>query len=66
VDQIAVGREWRRVRTRLPSGATNGSRRIELIVTPSWVPADVVAGSADRRVVGVKVGEIEVVKMESR
>jgi hypothetical protein len=60
-NRIAVGREWQRLRTLLPPDPFIGSHRIDLRVSPSWVPAEVIPGSDDRRVLGVKVGEINVV-----
>jgi hypothetical protein len=59
VDRIAVGPAWRRLRTLLPTDDAAGPRRIDLLVTPSWVPADVV-GNTDRREIGARVGEIKV------
>jgi hypothetical protein len=60
-NRIAVGREWQRLRTLLPPSQATGSHRIDLSVFPSWVPADVIPGNQDRRVFGVKVGEIKVI-----
>jgi hypothetical protein len=59
-NRIAVGPEWQRLRTLLPADPTTAPRRIDLLVSPSWVPAEVV-GSEDRRELGVKVGEINVI-----
>jgi hypothetical protein len=47
------------LRTLLPAGNATGPRRIDLLVTPSWVPADVV-GNSDRREIGARIGEIKV------
>jgi hypothetical protein len=60
-DRIAVGADWRRFRLRLPSDPSPGPRRIDLLVTPTWVPAETAPGTADRRRHGVRVGEIKVV-----
>jgi O-antigen ligase len=60
-NRIAVGPERQRLRALLPASASTGLRRIDLIVSPSWVPAEAIPGSQDRRVLGVKVGEIKVI-----
>jgi hypothetical protein len=59
-NRIAVVPEWQRVRTLLPGGPVTGLRRIDLTVSPTWVPADAIRGHWDRRVLGVKVGELTV------
>ena len=59
-NRISVGREWQRLRTLLPPEPSAGPRRIDLAVSPTWVPAEVFPGSQDRRVLGVKVGRISV------
>jgi O-antigen ligase len=59
-NRVAVVPEWQRVRTLLPGGAVTGLRRIDLTVSPTWVPAEVIPGRRDRRVHGVKVGELTV------
>ena len=58
-DRIAVGSEWRQLRTVLPESRER-LRRIDLLISPSWVPAEVIPGNQDRRVLGVKVGSITV------
>jgi hypothetical protein len=58
-NRIAAGPEWQRLRLPLPAGGPT-SRRIDLTVSPSWVPAEVFPGNQDRRALGVKVGEIKV------
>jgi O-antigen ligase len=63
-NRLAVGAEWQRLRTILPAESRAGSRRIDLVVSPSWVPAEVTA-SQDRRTLGVKVGEIKVLTTSS-
>jgi len=60
-NRIAVGSEWHRLRTLLPSSPSTAPHRIDLIVSPSWVPAEVIPGHQDRRVLGVRVGEISVI-----
>jgi hypothetical protein len=61
-NRIAVGPEWRRLRTLIPAGPSAGPRRIDLLVSPSWVPAEVLPGNADERVLGVKVAAIRVIQ----
>jgi O-antigen ligase len=56
---LAVGANWRPLRTLLPHPSA-GPRRIDLLVSPSWVPAEVIPASRDRRALGVKVGQIKV------
>jgi hypothetical protein len=63
-NRVAVGRDWQRVRTLIPPGAT--SRRIDLVVSPTWVPADVLPGSQDRRTFGVKVGDVRIISTPER
>lgn len=58
VNTVAVGPEWQRVRTLLPRDSLNEPRRIELLISPSWIPAEANSGSDDRRALGVRVGEI--------
>ena len=60
-NRLAVGHEWQRLRTLLPATHAKGPRRIDLVVSPSWMPAEVIPGNEDRRVLGVKVGEMKVV-----
>jgi hypothetical protein len=59
-NSMAIGSEWQQLRTLLPATDSIGSHRIDLLVSPSWVPAEVIPGNEDRRVLGVKVGKIEV------
>jgi hypothetical protein len=58
--RVAVGPEPQRLRVILPPRNSRIPRRIDLLVTPTWVPADVIPGNQDRRVLGVKVGQLEV------
>jgi hypothetical protein len=60
-NRLAVGREWQRLRILLPAEPANGPRRIDLLISPSWVPAEVIRGNRNRRVLGVKVGELNVI-----
>ena len=60
-NRVAVGPDWQRVRAFLPDTASTGPRRIDLQVSPTWVPAETIPGNEDTRVLGVKVGEINVV-----
>lgn len=51
---------WHRVRVPKPTTGSGGRFwRIDLEVTPTWRPADYLPGSTDRRVLGVKVGEVK-------
>jgi O-antigen ligase len=61
VNRVTVGPHWRQLRTVLRAHSSSGPRRIDLLIFPSWIPAEVIPGSDDRRVLGVKVGEIQVV-----
>jgi O-antigen ligase len=60
-NRFAVGSEWQRLSTVLPHDESTIPRRIDLVVSPSWVPAEMIAGNHDRRVLGVKVGVVKVV-----
>jgi O-antigen ligase len=60
VNRLAVGPEWQRLRALLPDAPSSRPRRIDLLVSPTWVRADVIHRSKDRRVLGVRVGEIKV------
>jgi O-antigen ligase len=61
VNRVTIGPHWRQLRTVLRPGSSSGPRRIDLSISPSWVPAEVIPGSHDRRVLGLKVGEIQMV-----
>jgi hypothetical protein len=61
VNRVPVGAEWQHVRTPLPGGPRRESRRLDFVVTPSWIPSKEIDGSDDHRVLGVKVGELKVV-----
>ncbi len=58
-NRLAVGGERQHVRLVLPPGSGT-HRRIDLTVTPTWVPAELIPGNPDRRELGVKVGELRV------
>jgi hypothetical protein len=60
-DRMVVGPDWQRLRTILPAEPSASPRRIDLHVSPSWVPADTFPDSQDRRALGVRVGEIKVI-----
>jgi hypothetical protein len=60
-NRVAVGPGWQRLRTPLPPGPATEPHRIDLVVSPTWVPAEVIPGNEDRRVLGVKLGEINVI-----
>jgi O-antigen ligase len=61
VDRLIVGSEWRRARVRLPGLPSPDPRRVDLAISPTWVPADLISGNNDRRNLGVKVGEVKVI-----
>jgi len=60
-NRVAVGREWQRVRMILRPRAAPEAHRIDLAVSPTWVPAEVIPRNEDRRALGVKVGRIDVI-----
>jgi O-antigen ligase len=60
-NRIAAGSDWQRLRIVIPIGSANTPHRIDLHVVPSWVPAEVIPGNQDMRVLGVRMGEINVV-----
>ncbi len=64
-NRLSVGPDWQWLRIMLPRVSAN-PRRIDLTVTPSWVPADVIRGNHDRREFGVRVGEISVRGLDRR
>lgn len=55
---VEAGPAWQRVRVRMP-GAVSTSHRIDLAVTPAWVPSSVDPASTDSRLLGIKVGEVK-------
>jgi O-Antigen ligase len=62
-NRVTVGLAWQRVRMPLPSGPPIESHRIDLAAIAS---GEVDAAGDDQRTIGVKVGEIQIVRMESR
>jgi O-antigen ligase len=60
-NRLTVGSEWQPLRLTLPPADLSTPRRIDLLVTPTWIPADVIHND-DHRVLGVKVGGIHVVR----
>jgi hypothetical protein len=66
VNRVTLGPQWQQLRILVHADSSSGPRRIELLISPSWVPAAVVPGSQDRRVLGAKVGTIQVVRASDR
>jgi len=60
VNEIIVGADWQQVGVVLPPSSMAKSRRIDLSISPTWVRDDG-AVADDRTVVGVKVGELNVI-----
>jgi O-antigen ligase len=58
-NRLSVGSEWQRLRLALPVTDGSSPRRIDLLVSPTWVPAEVIHND-DRRELGVKVGAVNV------
>jgi O-antigen ligase len=56
-----VRAEWQRLRTMLPPTPSSEPHRIDLAVSPTWVPAEISSSNEDRRVLGVRVGQIDVI-----
>jgi len=61
INDIVVGPDWQRLGIVLLGGDLTKPYRVELDVSPTWVRADAISSSDDRTVVGVKVGELNVV-----
>ena len=51
---------WHDVTVELPSSGSQRHARIDLRVDPTWRPIDHLGESTDARVLGVKLGEVEV------
>lgn len=66
VNRITVGPRWQQLRTLVRADSSSGPRRIDLLISPSWVPAAVIPGSPDQRVLGIKVGPIQVGRASSQ
>jgi O-antigen ligase len=60
VNEIIVGADWQQVGVVLPASSMSKSRRIDLTISPTWVRDDSSVAD-DRMVVGVKVGELNVI-----
>jgi O-antigen ligase len=58
-NRLSVGVDWQRLRIGLPEGDGPRVRQVDLRVSPTWVPADVVHND-DRRELGVKLRAVEV------
>jgi len=61
INDIIVGPDWQRLGIVLLNGDLTKPHRIELDVSPTWVRADAISAGNDRTVVGVKVGELNLV-----
>jgi hypothetical protein len=61
INDIVVGPDWQRLGIVLLGGDLTKPYRIELDVFPTWVRADAISAGDDRTVVGVKVGELNIV-----
>jgi hypothetical protein len=60
VDQVRVENDrWHEVSLELPPRESPRYERVDLRIGPAWHPSDELPGSADRRELGVKVGEIQ-------
>lgn len=57
-NRVTVGAAWQQLRVSFPGGDSLDARRIDLVVSPTWVPARAF-GNDDHRVLGVKVGLIK-------
>jgi hypothetical protein len=62
VNDLAVGPDWQPLAVVLPAGDRAQSRRIDLAISPTWVRTDAITGSEEGSVVGVKVGELNVIR----
>ncbi len=61
INDILVGPDWQRLGIVLLNGDLTKPHRVELDVSPTWVRTDAPAVGDDRTVVGMKVGELNVV-----
>jgi O-antigen ligase len=61
INDIVVGPDWQRLGIVLLNGDLTKPHRVELDVSPTWVRTDAPSVGEDRTVVGVKVGELNVV-----
>jgi hypothetical protein len=62
INDIAVGPDWQRLGIVLLGGDPTKPHRIELDVSPTWLRSDVIAAGDDRTLVGVKVGELNLIR----
>ena len=62
INDLAVGPEWQRLGIVLLGGNGTKPHRIELDVSPTWVRADAISAADASAVVGVKVGELNVLR----
>ena len=62
INDIVVESDWRRLGIVLLGGDPTKPRRIQLDVAPTWVRADAMSANDDGAVVGVKVGELNVIR----
>jgi hypothetical protein len=65
-NRVTVGPNWQRVRLPMPSGPTIESHRIDLSGDASSFAAEAVPPSGDQGPTGVQVGEVLIVRMQSR
>jgi hypothetical protein len=61
INDVIVGPDWQRLGIVLLGGDLTKPYRIELDVTPTWVRVDATSAGGDPTVVGVKVGELNIV-----
>jgi hypothetical protein len=64
-NRIQTSTDWQRVRILLAADS-GASRRIDLTVSPTWVPSETSSNSVDRRPHGVRVGEIHVIRASAQ
>jgi O-antigen ligase len=63
-NELMVGREPQQLRIVLPNHVAH-ARRIDLDVSPTWIPADVEGAGDDHRTIGVRVGKVIVLRATS-
>jgi len=56
---------WHRYRLQLPKYEHDNYRRIDFIVKQTWIPREIIPGSSDTRELGIRVGEIQQLSVES-
>jgi O-antigen ligase len=62
INDIVVGPDWQRLGIVLRGGDPTKPHRIELEVSPTWVRPDGISAVNDGAAVGVKVGELNVIR----